>query len=276
MQELYEQNADVLYQYFVIGAPVVITDNINAEKNVVNGTRGTARSLIFAAEDADDNFAEQVLQSAAAAPAGSLITLPHAPAAVAVQLQPPSHLEQTWPANETLVAGQVVIPVCYSQRLASVRRASHASCALGVFCSTVVRTAAGVASYCWCRCDVCQVRVFLHGVPLRVMAKYHAVELAFSLTYHKVQGRTEPRLVVDLNKRPFKATLTLASIYVALSRVREGAHLRMLPAQPGTGFQHLLHLQHPKALVAWRAAYDANGVWQPALARTAMSTVGHH
>lgn len=53
-----------------------------------------------------------------------------------------------------------------------------------------------------------------------VLTERHSVEMKFSLTAHKVQGLTCPKLILDLNNRPSPPHMSLSSFHVGLSRVR--------------------------------------------------------
>ncbi|KZS07773.1 Uncharacterized protein APZ42_028439 [Daphnia magna] len=95
---------------------------------------------------------------------------------------------------------------------------------------------------------------------LTVKGKAHAVVLAFAITVHKMQGQT--RLILDINQRPFKPSLTYHGIYVALSRVRTSRHLRPLPLQPfSTNINYLSELHPPKTLTQWLGRFNTEGVW---------------
>lgn len=76
-------------------------------------------------------------------------------------------------------------------------------------------------------------------------------ELAFAFTYHKVQGATVDRLVLDLNQRPVKlGRLTHSALYVALTRVTSAAGLLLMPERNG-GFAHLARLRPDRSLIRW-------------------------
>lgn len=74
-----------------------------------------------------------------------------------------------------------------------------------------------------------------------------AVELGFAVTYHKSQGKTLQRVVLVLDGR---GTIKLGGLYVAISRVRSGAHLRMLQLSDKARKQ-LCKLKFDKKLVDW-------------------------
>ena len=95
-----------------------------------------------------------------------------------------------------------------------------------------------------------------------VKIKPHAVELAFAITIHKIQGQTCSRLILDLNKRPFNPQISYHGLYVALSRVRNSESIRLLPLQPGaTNLNYLFALSPPKILYDWIQRYNADGKW---------------
>jgi hypothetical protein len=75
--------------------------------------------------------------------------------------------------------------------------------------------------------------------------------LGFSCTFHKSQGATLDCIVIDLNKTPkILGALQHASLYVAISRVRSGADIRVLPPR-GEGLGYLTNLSPPKGLEEW-------------------------
>lgn len=57
-----------------------------------------------------------------------------------------------------------------------------------------------------------------------------AVDLSFAITYHKVQGKTVPRLVLDLNRTPSAMSMTAAMLYVGLTRVTNSKTSRYFPS----------------------------------------------
>lgn len=62
--------------------------------------------------------------------------------------------------------------------------------------------------------------------------------------------------------------MSFSGLYVALSRVRDPAHLRVMPLyQTTSDLRHLRLLQPPPVLTAWQAGYDKNGNWIPEQAR---------
>jgi len=76
------------------------------------------------------------------------------------------------------------------------------------------------------------------------------VDLAFAVTFHKVQGRTLDRVIIDLNS-PGLPKITCASLYVAISRVRLGKHLRLLAAISPERRNELMKLEFKEDLLEW-------------------------
>jgi hypothetical protein len=90
--------------------------------------------------------------------------------------------------------------------------------------------------------------------------KDHFVDLAFALTYHKVQGKTMDRIILDINHRPGSGSgmcsLDYFGLYVGISRVRESRHMRILPSHSEDGFQHIEKLHCNPKLRRWIEGYN--------------------
>jgi hypothetical protein len=81
-----------------------------------------------------------------------------------------------------------------------------------------------------------------------VAYSYFPYELGFALTYHKLQGQTVRKIVLDINSHP-KKNVTLAALYVGLSRVRCGDDVRLL--EPVQRIERLTSMAWDSGLVAW-------------------------
>lgn len=108
-------------------------------------------------------------------------------------------------------------------------------------------------------------KIFLPARNLKVdlHTRTHGVDMAFAITAHKVQGQTCDRLIVDLNPRPFSPQFNFHALYVALSRVRRGDHLRIMPLQPSVAnLNYLLKMKSSPDLEVWLRAFDNDsGKW---------------
>jgi hypothetical protein len=90
----------------------------------------------------------------------------------------------------------------------------------------------------------------------------HPLDAGFSFTYNKLQGRTVDRLVLilhDLSAAKL-GNMTIQKLYVALSRVRNGKHLAIYPADDNQ-LKYLSKKTNPPLLQAWDRHYDQNGSW---------------
>ena len=85
----------------------------------------------------------------------------------------------------------------------------------------------------------------------KIKVRTYWVDLAFAVTFFKVQGRTEERIILDFNcAGSNQMDVNLPAFYVGVSRVRHSSHMRILPMSAATR-EHLLNLKFSKALVQW-------------------------
>jgi len=87
------------------------------------------------------------------------------------------------------------------------------------------------------------------------------------MTDYKVQGRTMPKLILNITNmgKPF----TLADFYVMISRVRSFDGLR-LGEFDGAAMGKLLQLTPIEDLHAWENGYDQDGAWNGSRAIAAL------
>jgi hypothetical protein len=91
----------------------------------------------------------------------------------------------------------------------------------------------------------------------------HRVEQALVFTYNKLQGATVARVVLVVNCLSMMrlGNMSHAKLYVALSRVREGAHLAIWPCDL-KNMKYLCKLRPSPQMVAWNRHYDEGGRWK--------------
>ena len=89
----------------------------------------------------------------------------------------------------------------------------------------------------------------------RVTYHDYGYSLAFSVTFHKMQGKTVSKLILDLNHNS-QVPLTLQSLYVGISRVRHAKDLRVIPALSPSGWSHLQRLHQNDAYLQWCNSYQ--------------------
>lgn len=102
----------------------------------------------------------------------------------------------------------------------------------------------------------------------QVVANVHPVVIAFVVTINKLQGKSKHKVILSLSTRGFLPPITLAGVYVALTRVFAGrAGIRLLPPEHGSTFDHLCALERTTDLMVWSAGFDECGVWDADKAR---------
>jgi hypothetical protein len=75
------------------------------------------------------------------------------------------------------------------------------------------------------------------------------LDLAFAVTYYKVQGQTLPRIILDLNSHGH-ASVDIAEVYVGLSRVKQFDHIRVFNISPKSALR-LNGLMYSQTIVDW-------------------------
>lgn len=107
MDELYNQEQG-LWGLFVAGAPGFLTVNINPAKNLANGTPIVYESITFDHSKDIDHVRLAMLQISIAQP-GEVIEIDIVSKTINVCV--PNVDPKTWPADQSLVQGRVVIPI---------------------------------------------------------------------------------------------------------------------------------------------------------------------
>ena len=200
--------------YFVKGAPAIMKDNMWTSEGLCNGRLCTLHSLTLVGPTAAECWA----RIDRAGP-GEEVMLPSPPKFLNIELEDSSQeLEKL-----SVIPGRTVIPFMIRNKSA---RKVHNAKKTGSF----QRGSFGQA----------KLSYFDFGV-----------DLAFAVTYHKVQGRTLNRVIIDLNSVQY---LTVASIYVSISRTRKQDHIRFLNQSGGIiSKRKLLLKEFNRDLVKWIA-----------------------
>lgn len=159
---------------------------------------------------------EDVVSVLAALP-GTVVELSRPPEAVLVELVALSDaVRGAWRPSETTVPGKVVVPVTTGNK---------------------PRT------------------LWLKNHTLQVNFRTMPFDLGFCVTFHKVQGRTCFKVILDLNVVKSSKRIPIESLYVGMSRVRTGLDLRIMPwRQPNISRTHLLGLRWSPDIVTWYRA----------------------
>ena len=213
------ENVRGMVQYFVEGAPCMVTKNTYMKHGVANGTRGTMHSLTW--EDAQDF------------PANLHNCVP----GELVQVQQPYSVN-------------VSIPLKSANEFATPEGGGKFSMIVPIVREAVSFT---VVKY--------NRKTRKRGVKLRCYTLN--VAPTFAMTFHKSQGQTLPLVVLHLHKHVGRVLkgLQFEGLYVALSRVEYGSHIRVV-FDDETGLNHLRNLKRPRNFDLWINNYcEKTGKW---------------
>jgi hypothetical protein len=212
-----------LFGYFVKGAPVFLTENINPNKGLANGTAAIMHSMSWTTQ-VDVTY---VLAQAENMKPGTIIDvdMPNS-INIEIPIEQLTHSRNTWTKEEgqTLTPGRVIIPLSCT---------SH-----------------------------CKLSLAGQFATKHITYNEFPYDLAFVGTFHKFQGRTIRKVILDLNKQPNRMNVCYASLYVGMSRVRSGEDIRLfphldLPDSSPTLF-HLKRLKANDNLIVWYSGFTGN------------------
>lgn len=218
--------------FFVPGAPACGKSNINTSIGLFNGAKMTLHSITL--DQSEDTVAFNTkLRSTLP---GELVVLQFPPYSVQVEITdtPPDDFSN----SDTLIPKKHVVPITVDQK------SQHETIKPW---ELLTRHGNGMTS---------------------IKYRAHSYELAFSITYDKVQSKSFRRLILDLQLWP-KIGLTAEKVLVGLSRVETLNHLRILPYAVGQTEKHLYQLKPNELMLHWVQGFDDNGIWCPQ--RTAQS-----
>jgi Viral (Superfamily 1) RNA helicase len=118
------------------------------------------------------------------------------------------------------------------------------------------------------RSDTIKINISINGQNYHNVTitkeEEHRVELSFIITFHKLQGKTLPKLIIQLNERPFLPPITYNGFLVALSRVKFRSDLRIMSIVPGNDILYLKKLAPDDNLQVWLGGYNSDGNWSKA------------
>ena len=216
------------YEYYVEGAAGFFSDNVNKRIGIVNARPFRMHSLTVQ-DEADRNLI--TLYGKNAQP-GSVLTLSEEPVSVNVALDAENFGPDSWRTLQTLsiVDKQVVIAIVPGP--------------------TKVKPDVTVRG----GTDYRPSKVTLQAVfPL---------ELAFSITVNKSEGRTLERVILALSHQQAKlCNFDHKDLYVAMSRVDKNDHMRLLlqgrnEMEKWNSLAYLTNLRKDTSLPAFFAGYD--------------------
>jgi Mrp family chromosome partitioning ATPase len=261
---LYEEE-DVLWCYVVVGMPVMLTQTIKATRKLTNGTPGLIHSLSF--EGACPQEYTRGLQQGL-----DEIVLQQPPSAVNVRVGQ-SQSEASF------------VPPGVTREFAKRRGVLGKHVWHGVpldDLSELIRTCVPGEQVMCIRKSPDVEEMTLVGTYSAMMQLGRKIDCqvmqfqpAFAVTDFKLQGRTLPKLILNICHRPVAPYMTWCSFYVMVSRVTERDGLRLL-IHDKAGLAKLNKLRMPSELVAWERGYkildSGLGVWDRTLAASALAT----
>jgi hypothetical protein len=231
--------ASGLMGMFVKGAPAYMTENVCVPKQLCNGTSVRMHSLSFSQTVPKDVLHDMTMRIAHAVP-GEIVRLPIAPEYVNVDVHMDKKRLQSWPRDQTLIPGQVVIPISTCSRPDEVK-----------FC---VPASGGMPS------EQGTARV-----------TNHRVEMGFMVTVHKTQSRTMFKLMLDLCLHTsLPPPFTHNMLYVALTRVQYANDIRILPLDGPYSLAYLKKLKPDPDLEIYLAGFlhdHPDKLWREEVAR---------
>ena len=242
LNELYEHEPNI-WGYFVEGAPVHITANINSVRKLVNGTPGVLHSLILESEahEDQDKLAEGYRTN-------TMVTLAKPPRAVNIIVGGTPSKPIYWhevPLED--LSGLIPNDYYDGQQVVPLFTEGNDS-----------------------EEDLNSLYAAHEGIAHRVSVKGHGYAIAFAMTDFKLQGRTLPKLLISICDRPRPPYMTLPAFYVLSSRVQSRQGLRLLQLDK-KGLSGVSHLKPSETLHGWEHGYSkTTNTWEDGLATAAV------
>ena len=258
-----------LKEYFVANAPCFLTTNISPTKGLANGTKATMHSVVFETgyESGTPQYEEyhrrrqhQLTQIKCAKP-GSVVQLFMRPSYVNIKVLSSgtnSWTYATLPHDDADDRyGIIPIPVATRSRTVMKRKLDRNTISEDKDNSVKV---AGFVSR--------SIPDYQHPVRQVQIKPTMELDMGFALTVHKCQGATLGKVILDIGVNPFKP-ISIQMLYVALTRVRSGSDLRLLPfiLEHNQHRRTLQKLQFPLYLRCMMAGFRADGFFDSEVAR---------
>ena len=218
---------------FVPGLEVVLNDNLSAEsteKGVANGRRAKMYGLSYNDPAAQDTMLRQM----SASQPGDVITLDTPPDYVILDIGP---VDGTHGLDDAVINPETG----------------------GLLLSLKAEPDNNTKLRCVINGEICKLKL-----------NSFDYDMLFCVTFHKLQGMTLDRLVLDLRKPVYAPHHTFELALVAASRVRQGSHVRVL----NPGWSHLSECRADIRVRAWLAGFsDTGGLWNRARATAELNTL---
>lgn len=224
-----------LFGYFCAGAPCCLTVNINTSCGLANGVQATMYSLVWPTKE----LTEEVTTIVDSMDENQMVFLPIGlePCQVLVRPQLSESLKENWPAELSVVANDVIVPISYQSKTIELRNPQK-----------------------------CFVKVELLNL-----------DLAFIGTVHKAEGLSVEKLIVSLLRRPVTPYFPdFNTMYVAITRVRQGNQFRILcnNRKQNGDLDYVSALKPSTHLVAFLHGYNDDGLWDSKRAQEKLTDLG--
>jgi hypothetical protein len=254
VDDLYE-NEPNMWNYFVEGAPGLLTENIKSTRGLVNGTPFLYDSLDF-----QGAVPEKVLAAYAEGRyPGHPITLDHdeRPHAIFIRVGSTDQNPHFWHGVQLEDLSRQLVDT-------GMPRDVNDEWPQIIPISTERVVSAKDAALVFSGCAV------QHGLKKALRMKEYPIMLAFAMTDFKLQGRTLPHLAINIMKRSnWGSAMDLPGFYVMVSRGTSFKALRWLEFDQEEA-KRLGKLRWDEFLVAWNQGYDEGGAWSDDRARAAL------
>lgn len=244
------ENVDEMWAYFCVGAPILMTFNMNTLGGLANGRPGVLVRALHRPRKTNELSIEEEIR-AAGLNAGDILTLKEAPIAVEVQM---NHLTDAQisilrlrPVNTEYGNGPIIPILCNS----ATKKGRYNEVRIG-------KDSNGKGL---------MVNVITPGYKLNFGTTIHSVQGPFLFRFENEKftlnlGETLPKLIVDVNYSPLHASIaSIMLYYVAFTRVRTASDLRIAPVDKKYGLYHLLELEHDLDKYTFFSCYDDSGVF---------------
>jgi hypothetical protein len=183
LNDIYHPQSGLL-GFFVQGAMAYLTENINPSKGLANGSIVYVHSLSFSDEDIITDEYIAFLKMCEDSEPGQQVHLNNIiPNFINVEILMTPEIIKYWKTSDTIVANKYVVPIGFRSRQKKF---------------------------------IIDIKIHnqVFNNVLLLKDKEHRVELSFVITLHKLQGKTMPKLIIELNQRPFPPSITYNGLLV--------------------------------------------------------------
>ena len=241
---------------FVAGAPGHMLFNLNPSKSYANGTPVVLHSLTFTEQDTPLVLEKmQQWRDAGSMPGAEIIV----PTPETINVQVPSVLASAENASSRIDTAECVQPDGTPSRCVVIPIPLLHKC-----------PNTGAKKH---------FELKLTNTKHKLKYEAHPITISFAMTYHKLQGQTRTKVILDFNQpAPHMGILSLKHMYVGMSRVTSGKGLRVLPyVDEHSSKQHIRSKRVCVQLTRYLSGFDGDGTkYGDARSSTPRKRKGNH